>query len=188
MISLQLALARILFVPRLVAWYIGKQREKFRPQAVPLSDRQKAAMAGFFPAELLEAARVVVLDGARVPNPPFRGMFARLGFADLPDMSHVTAITFGNVVVSHTPFTDALLFHELVHVEQYRQLGIRRFSELYVRGFLLGGGYHGIPLEVNAYALGRRFESNQRFYVSGEVAKWVREDRFRWRSRGCDSL
>ncbi len=33
------------------------------------------------------------------------------------------------------------LFHELVHVEQYRQLGVPRFSELYVRGFLSGGRY-----------------------------------------------
>ena len=32
------------------------------------------------------------------------------------------------------PFSNGLLFHELVHVEQYRQLGIPRFSELYVGG------------------------------------------------------
>src|SRR2546429_7268300 len=43
------------------------------------------------------------------------------------------------------------LFHELVHAEQYRQLGVGRFAELYIRGFLSGGGYDGIPLEVNAY-------------------------------------
>jgi hypothetical protein len=84
------------------------------------------------------------------------------------------------VVVSHVRFTDGLLFHELVHVEQYRQLGIPRFSELYVRGFLSGGGYDGIPLEVNAYALGREFEADPRwqFSVADEVARWVREDRF----------
>jgi len=38
-------------------------------------------------------------------------------------------------------------------------LGLR-FSELYVRGFLSGGRYDRIPLEVSAYALGRRFEGN----------------------------
>ncbi len=81
-----------------------------------------------------------------------------MGFSDLPDFSQMAAITFCDVVVSHVPFTDGLLFHELVHVEQYRQLGVRRFSELYVRGFLSGGCYDGIPLEVNAYAVGRRFE------------------------------
>ena len=64
----------------------------------------------------------------------------------------MAAITFCDVVVSHEPFSDGLLFHELVHVEQYRQLGVPRFSELYV-GFLNGGGYEEISLEVNAYTL-----------------------------------
>ena len=72
------------------------------------------------------------------------------------------AITFCDVVVSHQAFSDGLLFHQLVHVEQYRQLGIPRFSELYVRGFLNGGSYEAIQLEVNAYTLGGRFESNPR--------------------------
>jgi len=78
------------------------------------------------------------------------------------------------------PFTDGLLFHELVHVEQYRQLGVPRFSELYVRGFLTGGGYEGIPLERNAYALGARFEANlqERFSVSDDVTDWIQNDRF----------
>ena len=90
------------------------------------------------------------------------------------------AITFGDVVVAHEPFTDGLLFHELVHVEQYRQLGIPQFSNLYVRGFLTGGGYEGIPLERNAYGLGARFEANprQRFSVADEVSEWVRNGRF----------
>jgi hypothetical protein len=64
--------------------------------------------------------------------------------------------------------------------EQYRQLGIERFSELYVRGFVSGGGYDGIALEVNACELGSRFQGNprRRFSVADEVARWVREDRF----------
>ena len=66
-------------------------------------------------------------------------------------------MTFSDVAVSHQPLSDSLLFHEFVHVEQYRRLGISRFAELYVRGFLGGGGYDGIPLEVNAYSLGSPF-------------------------------
>jgi hypothetical protein len=67
-----------------------------------------------------------------------------------------------------------------VHVEQYRQFGIQQFSNLYVRGFLTGGGYDGIPLEMNAYALGTRFKANPRkqFSVSDEVTEWIRHDRF----------
>jgi hypothetical protein len=83
------------------------------------------------------------------------------------------------VVVSHETFTDGLLFHELVHVEQYRQLGIPRFSDLYVRGFLKGGSYAAIFLEVNAYTLGGRFESAPQrvFSVEDEVRRWAAEGR-----------
>lgn len=90
------------------------------------------------------------------------------------------AITFVDVVVSYGPFTEGLLFHELVHVEQYRQLGVSNFSALYVRGFLAGGGYEGIPLERNAYSLGERFEKDptKRFSVADEVAEWIAANRF----------
>ena len=83
----------------------------------------------------------------------------------------MAAITFCDVVVSHEPFSDGLLFHELVHVEQYRQLGVQRFSEFYVRGFLNGGSYEAIPVEVNAYALEDRFRSDSRRGFS--VQKWL---------------
>ena len=176
----QIGLARALRVPRLVAHYIKAQRERFAPQAIPLTPPQMAAMSGFFPSPTLEAARVVELDGARLENPPFRRMLVGMGFSGLRDLSQITAITFHDVIVSHVPVSSGLLFHELVHVEQYRQLGIRRFAELYVRGFLAGGGYDGIPLEVNAYSLGRQFEADpqRQFSVADAVARWVREDRF----------
>ena len=80
-------------------------------------------------------------------------------------------------VVSHQQLTNELLFHELVHVEQYRQLGMVRFAELYVRGFLTGGSYEAIPLEVNAYTLERRFKSHPRrvFSVQAEVMNCIAE-------------
>ena len=167
-------------VSGLVAQYITTQRERFSPQAAPLAAAQKAAMSGFFLPQVLDAARVLVLFDRRVENPPFYPTLAGMGFSNLPDFSQMAAITFCDMAISHVPFTDGLLFHELVHVEQYRQLGIPRFSELYVRGFLSGGGYDGIPLEVNAYGLGRQFERNprQQFSVADEVARWVREERF----------
>ena len=92
----------------------------------------------------------------------------------------MAAITLSDKIVSHFDFTDGLLFHELVHVEQCRQLGIPRFAELYVRGFLNGGSYEAIPLEVNAYALGGRYENNsaQHFSVAEEVATWIAKGRF----------
>ena len=104
-------------------------------------------MEGFFSPQLLDGAHLLILTGERVANPAFYPMLTNLGFNNLPDQSAMAAITFSDVVVSHGPFTAGLLFHELVHVEQYRQLGVQRFAEFYVRGFLNGGSYEAIPLE-----------------------------------------
>src|ERR1700674_556600 len=119
-------------------------------------------MAGFFSPQVLDSTRLLVLERERVSNPEFYPMLQGLGFTNLPDQASMGAITFSDVVVSHEPFANGLLFHELVHVEQYRQLGIPRFSELYVQGFLNGGSYEAIPLEVNAYSLEDRFRRDPR--------------------------
>lgn len=166
-------------VSGLVSQYITSQRGKYAPRSVPLSAPQRAPLEPFFSREVLDSVRVLVLESERVPNPEFYPMLRGLGFKNLPDQSAMGAITFGDVVVSHEPFSDGLLFHELVHVEQYRQLGIPRFSDLYVCGFLNGGSYEAIPLEVNAYTLEDRFRRDPRraFSVQAEVAQWHAEGR-----------
>lgn len=163
-----------------VEQYITAQREAYLPTGNPLTREQRLVVEGHFILAVLNKARLVVLQKSRVQNPSFYPQLRQLGFRNLPDFGMMAAITFGNVVVSHQPFTPKLLFHELVHVEQYRQLGIQQFSNLYVRGFLTGGGYDGIPLERNAYMLGARFEANprQHFSVSDEVTEWIQLDRF----------
>jgi hypothetical protein len=176
----QLTPEQINQVSELVYEYITEQRHKYAPRAVPLSTAQKAAVAGFFSPDVLESTRVLTLRGERVDDPDFYPMLRDLGFKNLPNQSEMAAIMFCDVVVSHEPFSNGLLFHELVHVEQYRQLGIEQFSKLYVRGFLTGGSYEAIPLEVNAYTLGGRYEANpaQQFSVENEVRRWMAEGRF----------
>ena len=164
----------------LVAQYIFAQHSEYARQCAPLTPEQQAAMEGFFSPSLLDGVGIIRLDGQRVTNPSFYPMLAEMGFGNLPNFGGMAAITFSDVVVSHVPFTNGLLFHEMVHAEQYRRLGITRFAELYVQGFLAGGGYDGIPLEVHAYGLGARFEANprQRFAVSNEVLDWIEESRY----------
>ena len=176
----ELSAEQIELVSRSVAQYISSQRDRFRGRSAKLSAVQKAAIAAFFRDDLVETAQIVVLEEERIGNPDFYGMLKGLGFSNLPDFARMAAVTFKDVVVSHEPFSNGLLFHEFVHVEQYRQLGVSRFAELYVRGFLNGGGYDGIPLEINAYDLGSRFEENpeRAFSVEAEVASWIRQDRF----------
>jgi len=163
-----------------VAEYIASQRDRFRERATNLSQPQKCALTGFFRSDLLEAARILVLETERIANPPFYSALRRMGFTNLPDFAFMAAVTFSDVIVSHEPFSSGLLFHEFVHAEQYRQLAIPRFADLYVRGFVTGGGYDGIPLEINAYTLGARFESAPHlpFSVESEVSSWLKQGKF----------
>lgn len=169
-------------VIQLVAGYIRRQHRIYRPQGKSLSTSELESMRGFFSDALLEDTRFVVLDPAaktRVANPDFYPLLRGMGITNLVDFSRMAVITFADVVVSHEGFDPRVLFHELVHVEQYRQLGIERFADLYVRGFLSGGGYEGIPLEIQAYSLDGRFHHApaKRFSVATEVAHAIREGR-----------
>jgi hypothetical protein len=136
----------------------------------------------FFPASTLDSARVVVPAGERVSNPPFYGEILKMGFeaGSLPNFAEMAAITYVDTVVSHEPFTDRLLFHELVHVVQYEKLGLAEFATKYVKGFLSGGSYEAIPLEMNAYELDARFATDQTkaFSVAAEVQSWIDGARF----------
>lgn len=80
-------------------------------------------------SHLLDEIRLLVLNETRVENPNLYPMLRRMGFDDLPDQSTSASITFADCVVSHGPISHSTLFHELLHVEQYRQLGIRKFAE-----------------------------------------------------------
>ena len=126
--------AQIEWIVKQVAAYIERQRQTYIRSAVPLSQKQKTLMQAFFPASILNTARVLVLAGERVGNPPFYTGLITMGFeaGSLPDFAHMAAITFVDTVVFHGPFTDRLLFHELVHVVQYEKLGLNDFSAKHV--------------------------------------------------------
>ena len=158
----------------MVESYISESRKKYAPQSASLTAEQRAAMLPFFPAEILDSARLCVLDGSRVPNPSMYSMARMMGIRNLPDFSDMAAITFVDVIVSHEEFTHDLLFRELVHVVQYAQLGVKEFAARYVNGFIQGGSYEEIPLEKNAYSLEGRFSANpdRPFSVTEEVRSW----------------
>jgi hypothetical protein len=170
------------WVVQQVAAYIGGQRQTYRDEAVALSQNQRTVMQLFFPASTLDSARVVVLAGQRVSNPTFYGELLKMGFeaGSLPDFAGIAAITYVDTVVSHEPFADRLLFHELVHVVQYEKLGLAEFAAKYVKGFLSGGSYEAIPLEMNAYELDARFAATptKPFSVADEVQSWIDRGRF----------
>jgi len=162
-----------------VEGFIVASRKKYGANAVPLTPAQKRAMQPFFSREILDQVKVVALNGTRVEDPPFYAVAKMMGIRNLLSFSEVAAVTFVDVVVSHEPFSDTLLFHELVHVVQYAQMGSKEFASRYVRGFLKSGSYDGIPLEKNAYELEQRFNSKgPSFSVADEVREWVEAGRF----------
>jgi hypothetical protein len=166
--------AMISQLANMVEDYISSSRKKYAPQAVPLTDAQRNAMQPFFSSAVLDSARLCVLRGARVSNPPMYAMAKMMGIRNLPDFAAMTAITLVDVIVSHQEFTDALLFHELVHVAQYAQMDMKEFAARFVNGFIQGGSYEEVPLEKMAHALESRFSQNatQVFSVEDEVREW----------------
>lgn len=177
-----LTAGQIAYIVDEVDKYIGAQRGACLGKAVPLNENQKTVMGPFFPTSTLDSTRVLVLFGQRIGNPPFYAQLAKMGFTPgtLPDFAGMAAITFVDTIVSNEPYDNRLLFHELVHVIQYQKLGLAQFAAKYVKGFLSGGSYAAIPLELNAYELDARFNAAPAtpFSVAAEVQTWIDQNRF----------
>jgi hypothetical protein len=154
--------------------YINNSRKKYAAQAEPLTGAQRSTMQPFFSPAVLDSARLYVLRGTHVSNPTMYPMAKMMGIRNLPDFAAMAAITFVDVIVCHEECTDTLLFHELVHVVQYAQLGVKEFAARFVSGFVQCGSFEEIPLEKNAYLLESRFSQNrgEPFSVDDEVRQW----------------
>jgi len=162
----------------LVRRYIIRQRDRLEPRSAVLTKSARSALQGFFSAAVLDRVRIVVSDPLPISKPPFSAVIRRLGF-DFPSVDLTAAITFDHVIACREPMTPSLLFHELVHVVQYRLLGVAVFTNRYIQGFLSGGSYHNIPLERCAFELEARFVTGEGvFDVETEVAALIREKRF----------
>lgn len=136
------------------ARYIAGQRQKGWRASKPLSAGQRTKLSPFFAESLLLDTRIT---HRQVPNPWFYSLASAIGIHDLPDTESIGAITFVDLIVCPGRLSSETLFHELVHVAQYRILGLRGFARRYVEGLLRTGAYITIPLEVQAYELEARF-------------------------------
>src|SRR5215475_10720509 len=114
-----------------VAEYISEQRKRHRSEASPLTKKQYDIMHPFFPASVLNST-LLLTTKTRLPNPGFYSKLMTMGLEPyyLPDFSEsMAAVTFQDVIISYEPFSDQLLFHELVHAVQYQQLGLDKFAD-----------------------------------------------------------
>jgi hypothetical protein len=80
-------------------------------------------------------------------------------------------MTLGECILIADPHPAVeLLFHELVHVEQYRILGMKEFARAYVQGVVDSNFvYENIPLEATAFELTARFTDGESFSVHDEL-------------------
>ena len=155
--------------------WISNQRDLHRAHSEPLPDTTTAALRGFFSEETLDRARI-----RRVPvieNPPFYREFEEAGASIPLDFGVWAAITFGDVILVSGdqvpgPPSHSMVFHEMVHLVQYDELGIFEFARRYVTPFMQNRfNYMTIPLESVAFDGQGRFErwTGEAFSAEGEV-------------------
>jgi len=163
-----------------VLLYLQVQRDIYHPVGRPLEEVCKRGLNGFFSPALLDRVRIVELAGRRVANPWFYDEARAKGIQNLPDISHKVAVTFLDVVVFNQKITQRDLFHGLVHSAQFSFLGLERFTELFVAGFLQARSYFLIPLKAHAFALDTRYAEDPEtpFSVEEEIRRWHAEGRY----------
>ncbi|HAT17247.1 MAG TPA: hypothetical protein DCS76_05605 [Gemmatimonadetes bacterium] len=142
--------------------WIESQRAQHRVHADPLPDTTLAALSGFFEKGTLDRTRIRHVPS--IENPPFYKEFEEAGEAFPLDFTVWAAITFGDVILVNGeqvpgPPSHSVVFHEMVHVVQYDELGIHEFARRYVTPFVQSRfNYMSIPLESVAFDLQGRFE------------------------------
>lgn len=154
------AVARLLFCfgwvagPVWLRWRVRRHMDR----AEPLDARARARLHRWFSEDVLDAVRVARIERIDLLPPPIERVLLRV---DPSAAVHPAGLTLGDLVLISREGRrgeSVLLFHELVHVVQYRVLGHRRFFGRYLAGWAEAGfDYFRIPLEVQAFALQERF-------------------------------
>ena len=162
-----------------IASYLREQREYYSAIAAPLSNAWKGRMWPYFSAVLLNRIRVVELQGALVRVPEFFAEVRSLGF-EPPEITHMDSVTFLDIIAFNQRLSERALLHALVHTVQMDVLGLERYAELWVRGFLKTRAHFTVPLEVHAFSLASKFlrRTTEKFSVEDDVLRWVNEGRY----------
>ena len=158
--------------------WIREQRLLHRPDAQPLEPQAVAMLSPFFGPDILRDVRFKSVPV--IENPGFYKELEAAGRPIPMDFSDTHGITFEDTVLLSDRYVSAdgppmsLLFHELVHMVQYRLLGVGGFVHRYLTGWAENGfEYMAIPLERDAYDLEERFTANPHtpFLVRAEVSR-----------------
>lgn len=157
--------------------WLRSRRRLYRKNARPLTDRERDRLAGYFPQDLLNSVRVALVP--RIADPWIFRLVRRLRIAKPSSLETMAGMAIIDTVViagghrlargpEHAAST-VLIFHELVHVVQFRLLGPRAMVRRYIRGWVgCGYDYWSIPMEEDAYELHDRFARSHGAVFSAE--------------------
>jgi hypothetical protein len=157
--------------PVLIGW-ITQTVAAHAGSARPVASFGFRRLPAYFSPALLASARVVPVD--LLPMPPLSQM-------GLTQFTEWERIEYGGITYLDTYFVthgelanEALHFHELIHVVQWRLLGPERFIAMYADG-LERFGHRSSPLEVIAYDLEDQFRASKAvFDAEAEVGARLR--------------
>jgi hypothetical protein len=155
------------YYPRLLGW-IDNTLRTHAANARTVASRGFPRLPLYFSANTLTSAKVVLVD--QLPIPPLSS-WGLTRFADFERG------TFNGITYLNTFFlkrrelrNEAIHFHELIHVIQWRILGPENFLRLYADG-LERFGYRDSPLEIMAYDAEAAFKANDVFDAEIMVAQ-----------------
>jgi hypothetical protein len=138
----------------IVRTWIETLRGRYAADAQPASTLGFPRLSEYFSRDVLDSARVVTVT-TKLPLPPIEDLGSE--FIELSHMA-LSAVTFDDLVfVHHALRTERVHFHELVHIVQWRALGVDRFLLTYGAGVMQHGYAHS-PLEAIAYDLQSEFD------------------------------
>ena len=154
--------------PKLRAW-IQKTLEFYEKNAKPVSSMHFVRLPLYFDSSLLETAKFIAID--RLPMPPLSAMgLSRFAVFEQGDFNGITYLN--RYFIKQTVVTEeAIHFHELIHVIQWRLLGPEDFLAAYANG-LDEFGYENSPLEKMAYDADATFKRSSPIF---DAEKFVAE-------------
>jgi hypothetical protein len=152
----------------IIKQWINNEIRQYEEQKISVNERKFISISKCFSSDFLKNAYAIYVR--KIPVIPFH----QIGLDMFLEMENenIMGITYLNCffVKQDEIDNEALHFHELIHVLQWKYLGMDKFLFCYGLG-LLEYGYRHSPLEVMAYNHENRFRTGVIYDVESTIAK-----------------
>ena len=147
-------------LPKAIEW-LNMILNDYKSHVKPLNKLGFSRIPEYFSKETLGAAKIVVVN--KVPNMP---LYSKWKIEELKDFENgeYQGETYADTIFIQSGYlSEHLLFHELVHLIQWKQMGIEKFLIAYGLE-QIKYGYPKGPLEGMAYGLENAFKQTERSF------------------------